>query len=615
MCLGRDGKLLKLTRTKSTYMQPPRPSLKDILRMSDEENYDDFMMSDEDGMVEMEDDDDELDADQGSSSMKAEDLYEMGVYYVEEQDWNNALTTLEKVVELAEGRAPLRFKALVQILKLRAAKMHYNDLTSGPILQACEDVARVAGVEMVAELGPLATELFPLPRGFLFDETPTDVLALPRVELQLECLDKLQNGPQLQDELHLRRCALQVWYDRLRLGTNSYAPLHDSQADVAKIEQYCLDHAASVDAEADAFYVSMVSVVLQCYICHCVLNPASRHVFEESRFSEFLQVVEEHGQRSLTLSQSLGIMLQLPLAKALLLMWQGASDVAELKKLFWTCLRQVEEVGGPSTFASRFEKFILCGFIFSCMILYRDSSSSAGGGVASGPANGTASDTASERVNPFDLEYIKAHGELPLVRVLSDAYSHFVHLRLQPLCDSIEQLPLEEDTLHHLLGQLIDRIYYAAQIAKLWTRIAPVFSCISLQDIQHMLQIGETLPPRDYLLTVLMRSIMSDRAAVFYKLDLTRDLVYFGAENKLPLSASAKQGFALGALERGNDVGLWHSTTRLKGVTAHAFFEHLQRERVGDSAHSGQSSFQSRACNNGDLYGELARCAFRGLSL
>lgn len=145
--------------------------------MSDEdENYDDFMMSDEDGMVEMEDDDDNDEVsgsgpDQGSSSLKEEDLYEMGVYYADEQDWDNALATLQRVVELADCNPPLRFKSLVQILKLRAAKMHYNALAREPILQACEDVAAAAdagGTE--AELGTLASELFPLPRGFLFDE-------------------------------------------------------------------------------------------------------------------------------------------------------------------------------------------------------------------------------------------------------------------------------------------------------------------------------------------------------------------------------------------------------------------------------------------------------------
>lgn len=269
--------------------------------------------------------------------------------------------------------------------------------------------------------------------------------------------------------------------------------------------------------------------------------------------------------------------MQLPLAQSIEQVLQKSSDTKRLQQLFWSSLKHVEEIGGPQNFNSRLEEFILCGFIFSSMILYRE--------------NG--------EVNPFDLEQVKVGREMEMVQILQDCYSNFVQLKLSQLGVSINRLPIGVLTL---LDVLVNEIYQVAQIAKLWESLAPLFSCISLQDLQKELQVTEAPVTRDYVLTILMTSIMKDRAAVYYKLDLKRDLVYFGNENKVPLSLCAKQSLTLDELERSNDIGMWHSTRKLKHKEANAFFQELQRQRVGE--YEG-SSFQPRSSQD-NLIHELA---------
>ncbi|GAV52818.1 hypothetical protein ZYGR_0AI01000 [Zygosaccharomyces rouxii] len=546
----------------------------------DEENYDDFMMSDDDGMIEMEDDDEDEENTDGSklprdesgndidgsseiNRQSLEDLYEMGVYYGEEQDWTKAKVTLRKLVDISrantnEDAVHWRYKALLQILHHWALRMHYNDLPElDEVLLACEEL--VLQFEIPND-DKIWSEMFSTPRGFLFDDE-FEPLALPRIELQLKCMDPLL----IDETMKLRHNVLSIWQDRLKSD-------RIDESRINFLEAHCLDN--DNGKELDTLHVEIVSLILQSYIYEFM---SSGKINSMAKFSRFLTKVESHANRSLAVSQTLGIMMQLPLAQSIEQVLQKSSDTKRLQQLFWSSLKHVEEIGGPQNFNSRLEEFILCGFIFSSMILYRE--------------NG--------EVNPFDLEQVKVGREMEMVQILQDCYSNFVQLKLSQLGVSINRLPIGVLTL---LDVLVNEIYQVAQIAKLWESLAPLFSCISLQDLQKELQVTEAPVTRDYVLTILMTSIMKDRAAVYYKLDLKRDLVYFGNENKVPLSLCAKQSLTLDELERSNDIGMWHSTRKLKHKEANAFFQELQRQRVGE--YEG-SSFQPRSSQD-NLIHELA---------
>ncbi|CAR26827.1 ZYRO0C02420p [Zygosaccharomyces rouxii] len=551
----------------------------------DEENYDDFMMSDDDGMVEMEDDDEDEENIAGSGSQNGEsgndisdsseinrqsleDLYEMGVYYGEEQDWIKAQTTLRKLVDISEGDTDedavhWRHKSLLQILHHWALRMHYNDLPQlDEVIPACKELVRQFGIQNDDKIW---SEIYTTPRGFLFDDE-FEPLALPRIELQLKCMEPLL----IDETMQLRHNVLSIWQNRLKSN-------RIDESRINFLESHCFNN--DDGKELDTLHVEIVNLILQCYI-HEFMSTGK--INSMAKFSQFLVKVESHANRSLAVSQTLGIMMQLPLAQAIEQVLQKSPDTKRLQQLFWSSLRQVEEIGGPQKFSSRLEEFILCGFIFCSMIMYRE--------------NG--------KVNPFDLEQVKVGREMEIVQILQDCYYNFVQLKLSQLGISINKLPIGVLTL---LDVLVKEIYQVAQITKLWESVAPLFSCISLRDLQKELQVSQIPVTRDHILTILMTSIMKDRAAVYYKLDLKRDLVYFGNENKVPLSLCAKQSLTLGELERSNDIGMWHSTRKIKHKDTNAFFQDLQKQRVGE--YEG-GSFQPRSSQD-SLIHELALQAAR----
>lgn len=529
--------------------------------MSDEEeNYDDFMMSDDDGVVEMEDELGSEDYEAVGSKFSTrneeslEDLYELGVYHEEEQDWAKAGFTLRRILDItksdsSEDSLYWRHRSLLQLLHLWASRMHYNDLPPvEEVMPVCKELVKRFGVQ---DDEGIWSEMFATPRGFLFDDE-FEPLALARIELELKCIEPLMVNRTMQ----MRENVLQIWRNRLRsekIGENR----------IAFLESHCFEDTRD-DVELDSLRVEIVSVVLQCYIHEFM---STGYITSVAGFSQFLNQIESHANRSLAVSQTLGIMMQLPIAQSIEQIIQETTNTKRLQTLFWSSLRQLEEIGGPSKFNSRLEEFILCGFIFCSMIMYRE--------------NG--------KVNPFDLEQVKIVREMRMVQILQGCYASFVELNLPELGASVTKLPI---TVLKLLDVLVKRIHQVAQVAKLWESLAPLFSCISIQDLQKELQVGTVPVTRDYVLRVLMKSIMKDRAAVYYKLDLKQDLVYFGNENKVPLSLCAKQSLSLAELERSNDIGLWHSTRKLKHTKTNAFFQDLQRQRVSEFE---ADSFQPRS--------------------
>lgn len=600
----------------------------DAFLASDEDaNYDEFMMSEEEGagMIEMEEESNEEADGSDSGATNAGDSvdlaalqnsYESALSFAEDQEFDRARELLVGLYRRSDDLG-WKWKSLVQILRMWVSEVYYNGVDEDQKIQddfstlvgfLRDNHSEIDGALLRESLKELLDELFPfLSRELLF---ATELIAVSHIEstmqLRLNCIAQLQTflegervpwAKELRNSLEFKRLTAKIWKDRLTLGS---IDLHDLHALEVQCETISLD-----DATNDPEYTDRLSLILQCHIFCFMAWPGD---ISESRLLVFVETLEQLSSKSLSISQSLGLMLQLNTARAILLLLAEANDetreelplvrdVSSLRERFWKCLQHMEEIGGSQKdFSSLFEKFILSGFILCSMILYR--------------AERT-------KINPFDLEQIKIAQDSPCVAQLQTVYRNFVNSDLPGLYASIQQL----EAVKSLLSGLIQNVYYLARLIKLWTQIAPVYSCISLKDLQQMLQLDEaTLFTRDDLLTVLMRSIMKGTAKIFYKLDLTRDLVFFGDEYKLQLGTHSKESFAKDSfgknsknLEWANNVGIFNDPARLRIPDTCAFFEKLQRSR--DTIQSSPNvGFQPANMRYSDKYDELAQLATKALS-
>lgn len=612
--------------------------------MSDEDgdaNYDDFMMSDEDGadMVEMEEETDEEDGcfteeagNVGTSTKgtlderELEELCERAVSFMEDQDFKRSRDILQEVLNSTDKyKTELtgivwRWRSLSQISRSWLSEIHYNGIDDR-IFHGTLDAFRVLvdhvdwtvllnGDLVNSTLTQLVHELCPpSKRDFLFTvELIADDSIARKMRLRLQCIALLQGSQGLAEALtgevkhilELKRIAAKIWSDRLEKG-------HIDLRDIHGLQESCCETSID-DATNDQHYAEKIGLVLQCHI----FNYLSGHEeLPEDVFSRLIEQLELFSSNSLSVSQHLGLMIQLSTARALVMLSRLGNDesrielplfyrdIETLRGQFWSCLQQMEEIGGSrQNFSSLFEQFILSGFIFCSMILHR---------------------RMHDQINPFDLEHLKIALEVPSIRLLQTIYHHFLQLDLRKLHEGIQQL----SAVKKLLRGLVENIYYLGQLTKLWEQIAPVYSCISLQDIQNMLEIDQAIKmSRDELLTVLMTSILNNTAKVYYKLDLTRDLVYFGDEYKVQLCSHPKQSFVnetvftesgakLSHLEVANNIGVFDQPCSLKGLDSCAFFDKIQRSRDHIQATERQEPTKLRvpAARCSERYEELANLA------
>lgn len=601
-------------------------------------NYDDFMMSgDEDvDVLEMEDETDEEAEVQltepsqtGESSEVAgvldeqnvKDMCEAALAFMEDQNFQRSRELLLDVLRSTETHAAepaalvWRWRSLVQIARSWLSEIHYNgidDTTFVGTVSAFQalvgplDRVQALNGKLVEEtLVQLVQELFPPSRrDFLFAvELIADDSVAWKMHLRLQCIDILHKSlrfgqdpwmHELNGTLELKSITAKVWRNCL---DNKRIDLRD----IEKIQDYCCETDIQ-DAMNDLEYTDKIGLVLQCHIFNYL---SGRGHLPTDVLSKLVIKLEQFSSNSLSVSQQLGLMILLSTARALVML-PAFSDkgnrierpafymsVQALREQFWSCLQHMEEIGGcRQNFSSLFERFILSGFIFCSMILHR---------------------TDLDEINPFDLQQLKIALEVPSVQLLRTVYQRFLELDLGKLYEAIQRL----SEVKGLLKGLIDNIYYLAQLAKLWEQIAPVYTCISLKDIQHILEIDSSIRvSRDDLLTVLMTSILNNSAKVYYKLDLTRDLVYFGDEYRVRLCSHPKQSFVkqkvfaasgvkLAHLEIANNIGIFDEPCSLKGLDSCAFFDKIQRSRDHIQEHNHHVS----GIRYSDKYEELAGLA------
>ncbi|SCV05137.1 LANO_0H00870g1_1 [Lachancea nothofagi CBS 11611] len=242
------------------------------------------------------------------------------------------------------------------------------------------------------------------------------------------------------------------------------------------------------------------------------------------------------------------------------------SQVLQCNTELWESYKYLEEIGNKT----EFRDLTLCGFILSNMLLI-----------------GHRTDL-QDIISPFELEQVKIL-ESELLQDLEEIYQAFVDYDMTRFANGLASI----ERFYYILHPLVDNLVHLLQVRKLWHHVAMCHSCISLADIQEKLSIDQSSPPsRNSILTIIMQSIMDETAQVYFKLDLTRDLVYFGEENRKPLSpytkatylasqSNAEQDSTTASKEEWVDnIGVFNlQPRRMKGLKPSAFVQELQNTR------------------------------------
>ncbi|QID87878.1 COP9 signalosome (CSN) subunit [Saccharomyces pastorianus] len=602
--------------------------------MSDEDdNYDDFMLSDDQGMesIEMEEETDDEDEkmirldEQQDQNQEGEQykqlmqdtvgkvdkewdackvLFERGQSFKEDEQYKEARDSFLKIYYREEflGDESIdvlliwKFKSLNEILRLGAPSFQFqSNGTQDLALQVLEDTATMSDFlqridfqideKIFESLSDTFETLAPnWERVFLFDVEKVDKQnMICKIEFQKSLMDQFQwilKKSDKNDKLKKLQCIIRkklliavIWHRRLTMGDIFIPEVYFQIQNLV-----CDMGSASFEEVNDP---ESISILLQYYILEFMKNARIKN---RNLFKKCIDYFDLTTSKSLTFSQQPGSMVILYTSKAVwILDSDSENDLSfalmkyydrkeELKNMFLQILKHLEEMGKfrERDIASLFHKFVLSGFIFTSMILEAISA---------------------DKINPFDFEQVKIALGSPIVHVLQTIYKCFAELDLRQLNANISRIP----ELSIIMKKIIQDIYYLAQTLKLSRKIAQLYSCISINDIIDMLQVNENNEmTRDDLLTILMRSIMKDRSVLYFKLDLTSDLVYFGNENKVMLPRCSKEEIRLTStskedgptknaklidFEYVNDVGIYNNPTRIKTKSSKEFFNTLRKSR------------------------------------
>ena len=185
-------------------------------------------------------------------------------------------------------------------------------------------------------------------------------------------------------------------------------------------------------------------------------------------------------------------------------------------------LQRLEEIGWyedrGTTTASHSElklyhKFLLLSFILTSMVLAKMNKLD---------------------IDPFEFEPLKVIEALPFIESLKTIYSKFVDSDFGSAYGMLLGPQFSKLVVPYLDG-LVDSIVHLSQELKLWTDIAPKYTNIAISDVAKMLSFTDQIPcvTRDDIINLLMRSILRghNKDLPEFKVDLTRDEIYFGDAN------------------------------------------------------------------------------------
>lgn len=530
--------------------------------MSEEGDYEEFMMSEEDiSSFEMEVDSEEgeqedipVDRDTCSefeNNKLCEGWYSTGKAFRYDQQYESAKKWFRK----CSCTPKWRFKSLKQVIKCEISEGLPIEESLDELFKCVEAHMDILGRKYVAgSLRKLIDRVAPdLNSHFLFlgEEQPFDVPSLEHVSLVLDLFDRegLKADKDVRDLIHIRKLVYSAWIHFLR-GDQIPDSILESMMRYSHLETYFL--------------------MLQLHLNHYLQT----NEIELTVLQIILDEVEHFMKHSLSVSQKPTVTSIYHFAR-FLEYWKRTTYqeddeiLSNCEEQLVLCIQDFETIGLQRQVESRLFQLSTVGVIFCNLLL-----------------------SSEDRVVPFDREQLKVLEANPLVQLLKEFHLCWTKMDLHSLTVSITKLrPFFSPWFDEFEGKLIRM----CQSNKLWNQIAPTYSHIAVNDLLAKLHIGATISmTRDDLLTLLMKSIAKDTAKVYYKLNLQLDYVYFGDEFRVPLRSieqsfidAAPQPAETGMVSREEwlcNVDNWNNPLVLpKKTTALQFMDCLSANRLRDS--------------------------------
>ncbi|SCU83570.1 LADA_0C12244g1_1 [Lachancea dasiensis] len=555
---------------------------------NEEDNYDEFMISGDESEMEVEMEEESAGSGQEdfeSHSPQPDPLEELyaanlaqATTYVQEQQLPRALEVLNRTRLQFESRAvpiPLSIFLLRCHYKLWERDPHEKGLFqqfASAVSDLSSSMPAPCGTDTVLVVRQCLNDLVPSV-GCVAVIDPSSIANKDTITSRKVCLQQMASIGQ--------QCDAHLW--KTRLLQYQLLELQLTPGDATDTTQQGLLHELEQLTSPQLDHLDNVEFLLFWYL-HRSLQDGSTsapHVAHE-KLPDLLTTVS--GLLQTSFSRPLPLLATLHFGNAYILLEQIQSSHSAYRQLsyfnaeIWESYKCLEEIGNKT----KFHDLTLCAFILSNMLLM-----------------GQRTDMEAI-ISPFELEQLKVL-ESQFSRDLENLYQAFVSYDLASFARGLQSI----GSFNHVLQPLVDSLTHLLQVRKLWHRVAACYSTISIADIQSMLAV-DPLPrlSRNSILTILMQSIMNDTAQVYFKLDLTRDLVFFGEENRKPLSAYTKDSYldARNSIHRDAGVSLkqWVDNVgvfnmgprRLKNLTPLAFVQELHNAR--EQAAAVDPTLQSR---------------------
>ena len=455
--------------------------------MSDEDNnYDDFMLSDDEGMesiemeeetededkqnIEINEDNSQDDQDRGAARHKqheqgtfekhdrvediCERIFEQGQALKEDERYKEARDLFLKIYykeefssdESIEKLMTWKFKSLIEILRLRALQLYFQkNGAQDLVLQILEDTATMSvflqriDFQIDGNIFELLSDTFEVlapkwERVFLFDIEKVDrENMICKIEFQKNFMDQFQwilrkpgkdcKLQNLQRIIRKKIFIAVVWYQRLTMG-NVFTPEISSQIEILVKDNECSSFEENNDLES-------VSMLLQYYILE-YMNTA--RINNRRLFKKCIDFFEMLISKSLTFSQESGLMVIIYTSKIVFILDSDSeNDLSfalmryydrkeELKNMFLYILKHLEEMG---KLRERDITSLFHKFILSGFIF----------------TSMILEAISTDKINPFGFEQVKIALGSPIVNVLEDVYRCFAQLELRQLNASISLIP------------------------------------------------------------------------------------------------------------------------------------------------------------------------------
>lgn len=583
--------------------------------MSDENNnYDDFMMSDDDAMesFEMEEDsDNEVNIENindrskvnhddiipkindkiyhncstPSITVNIKELYEVGIVLKDNCQFEEAKKVFGEIIKIGCDKWIHKCNREL-ILCWHDELIKFNCDNKSELVTGLKNYMNVLNsfvnkneYGVVESLKDIIIKIVPgIDSSFLFETSSVVDVNVIKFQMEiLNCLDSLQvNSLLVRNLLDGKKLENQIWHEKL---TNNFIP------------KYLLKELSFFDSlEIDILLLKLQSYFLVLF---------QTGSFNEENMNNCINILEKSIGKSIYLLQQPRTMSLLHFGKCLLYMnqkhyWDYDDNIFRCKHHFWECFKDLEELGLTNLYAKDdfFKHLSLSGFILCDMILLNKSQST--------------------KIIPFELEQIKIMKESTLVDTLKQIYESFQDMDLKKLSLSIKNI----EQFQLILFPLIDKIYELARIGKIWKQIARFYQCISIEDILKLLKIDETNKiTRDELLTILMKSLINHTEQISFKLDFKNNCVYFGDQHENDFTSINKEMFLsmqisninrqhskkrfhrnddciipllnenpelLRAKEYADNISVFQSPIRSKQLTLTKFMDKIRNSRIQD---------------------------------